>query len=656
MILVRRGLAVLIGLLLLLTLGGALTALQLSGTFLSPSYYVDVLRRADFYEFLLTDVTTSAIDEMRETAPDSNGDSTSVHPLDALEISTEEIVAAINTAFPPEWVQENAETIILEVGAYIAGEQDGFQITIQAGDQVGTLAYEFSEIVLRSKTYDFVFDEILTPVISEAIDGELPLGLEVSADQVISSVRRVLPKEWVNPQIESAIRVVAPYLIGREESFEIIVPLDGRMALALQEVKVLLREADAYEMLYKNLVEPLVTEGVGDAVALPYGVSFTRDEIAAAMREVAPPTWVQEQAEQIIDDSTPYLTGRSDTFFTEISLVENKKRALVAVENTATLKLEELIEALPKCSASRTLQELIARGLDGTLNCVPAFTPTREVADFFGREVARAIEPNIIDAIPDTIKFTEADLLETFRIVGSSDDVNLIFAVRDRVGRGWRYTDADFQDDIQEFITGSGDGGDGTGSLDRFRNTLANGWTYSDADLRESESLQLSPEDFDQLERTRNILKQIKRYRYLFLLPVLIMLVAIGFLGGLSWSIRFAWASGALLVASALVLLIVSLLIGVLLEPLLQPIREGMLAGPWASSDYPATKQLVENKVAEIIDIVSGDMVSGIMGKSFISLAIGIVGLALSLGWGYIITFSYSGNVRRLRDRLQLRR
>jgi hypothetical protein len=49
-------------------------------------------------------------------------------------------------------------------------------------------------------------------------------------------------------------------------------------------------------------------------------------------------------------------------------------------------------------------------------------------------------------------------------------------------------------------------------------------------------------------------------------------------------------------------------------------------------------------------------MVSGIMGKSFIFMAIGIVGLAISLGWGYIITFANSANVRRLRDRLPLGR
>ena len=656
MIFVRRGIAVFLGLLLLLSLGGELVVLQLSGTFLSPSYYTDVLRRAGIYEFLLEDVMTSAINEVRVPDRSTNGEPASVHPLDALDISTEEIVAAINTAFPPEWVEENAETIIQEVGAYVVGEQDSFQISVQAGDQVGTLVFEFSEVLLKSDTYDFVFDSMLAPAISDAIDGELPLGLEVSGDQIVTAVRRVLPAAWVNPQIESAVEEVTPYLIGNEDSFEIIVPLDGRMELALQEIKILLSDADAYEKLYKNLVEPLVTKGVGDAVALPYGVTFTRDEIASAMREVAPPTWVQEQAERIIDDSTPYLTGQSDTFYTEISLADNKRKALVVVQNTATLKLEGLIDALPRCSLSQTLQELIAGGLNGTLDCVPPQTPTREIADFFGGEVARAIEPNIIDAIPDTINFTEADLLETLRVSGSVDDVNLIHDVRNRVSLGWRYTEADLQEDIQGFISGSGDGEEGMGSFERFRDTLANGWTYSEADLLASESLQLTPDEIDEFDRMRNLFRQIKRFRYLILVPALIMLVEIGFLGGRSWSIRFAWASGALAVVSVLILLIVSVLFGALFDPFLQQAKEVLLAGFSNGGDYPVTKQLVADKLTEIVDIVSEDIVSGIMGKSFIFLAIGIVGLATSLGWGYIIAFANSANVRRLRDRLPLRR
>ena len=326
------------------------------------------------------------------------------------------------------------------------------------------------------------------------------------------------------------------------------------------------------------------------------------------------------------------------------------------MQNTATLKLEELIEALPKCSVSRTLEELIAGGLSGTLDCVPPLTPTRQIADFFGREVARAIEPNIIDAIPDTIRFTEQDLLETLRVAGSSDDVNMIWDLRASIALGWRYTEIDLQEDIQQYIAGPSYGDDESGIFERFRSTLAYGWTYTDADLRQSETLNLSAEEFDQFESARNTRRRIKSFRYLILLVVLLMLVGIGFLGGQTWSTRFAWASGALFAVSVLLLLFVSLLFGVIFEPLLQQVREGILAGLSNGGDFSATKQLVAVKVTEIIDIVSEDMASGIMGKSLIFIAIGIVGLAISLGWGYIIAFANTDSVRRLRDRLPLRR
>ena len=148
----------------------------------------------------------------------------------------------------------------------------------------------------------------------------------------------------------------------------------------------------------------------------------------------------------------------------------------------------------------------------------------------------------------------------------------------------------------------------------------------------------------------------IKSFGYPILLVVLIRLVVLGCLGGQTWATRFAWASGALFAVSVLLLLFVSLLFGVIFEPLLQQVREGILAGLSNGGDFAATKQLVAIKVTEIIDIVSEDMASGIMGKSLIFIAIGIVGLTISLGWGYIIAFANTDSVRRLRDRLPLRR
>ena len=112
MINVRRGIAVFLSVLLLLTFGGALTALQISGTFLSPSYYVDVMRRANFYEFLLTDVTTSAIDEMRRPNPGPNGHGTSVPPLDVPESRTQGHGAAVTADARSELIETSTTSVL----------------------------------------------------------------------------------------------------------------------------------------------------------------------------------------------------------------------------------------------------------------------------------------------------------------------------------------------------------------------------------------------------------------------------------------------------------------------------------------------------------------------------------------------------------------
>ena len=66
MIILRRLLTIPLGFLLFVLLLVALIVLQVGGTFLNPGFYPEELRKAEFYEFLLVEVTTSALDEARE--------------------------------------------------------------------------------------------------------------------------------------------------------------------------------------------------------------------------------------------------------------------------------------------------------------------------------------------------------------------------------------------------------------------------------------------------------------------------------------------------------------------------------------------------------------------------------------------------------------
>ena len=101
MIWVRRALTVPLGILLLFVLGAAIAIVEVGDTFLDPGYYPRALRDANFYEFVMVDVPTSALNEARQIDGDTLPERFDENPLVTLGLSTDDIVASLNTALPP---------------------------------------------------------------------------------------------------------------------------------------------------------------------------------------------------------------------------------------------------------------------------------------------------------------------------------------------------------------------------------------------------------------------------------------------------------------------------------------------------------------------------------------------------------------------------
>ena len=60
-------------------------------------------------------------------------------------------------------------------------------------------------------------------------------------------------------------------------------------------------------------------------------MTIAGDEVMGALRQAAPPSWVQEHAENLIDHVGPYMVGTSDDFSIEIDLSRNKQQAAAAL-------------------------------------------------------------------------------------------------------------------------------------------------------------------------------------------------------------------------------------------------------------------------------------------------------------------------------------
>ena len=357
MIWIRRLFTIPLGLALLVLLLLAVVLLEVSDTFLNPDYYPEELRKANIYEFALVDLATSYLVEARKLEGDSLPEGFDENPLVTIGLSNEEIVSSLNRAIPPAWVQSIVEQVFEEAGKYITGQRDEFAVTVRAGEgQVAAIVSEAKFLLRKANAYDMMVDELLTPQAKAALDQKLPFGLNITAEQLVTSAQRVAPKEWVQQQVEAVLDEVTPYVTGERDTFTIRVELAGRVAIAVDEIKDLLRQADAYELLYDEVIEPTIAGRLDEIVQLPFEITITEDEVVAALREVAPPEWVQEQVEAVIDLAGLYIGGETDSLSISINLEENKRAARRVIVDAVDRTLRETADRLPACTPRQLAQ------------------------------------------------------------------------------------------------------------------------------------------------------------------------------------------------------------------------------------------------------------------------------------------------------------
>ena len=245
--------------------------------------------------------------------------------------------------------------------------------------------------------------------------------------------------------------------------------------------------------------------------------------------------------------------------------------------------------------------------------------------------VADQLDLNVLSLIPAEITFTDKTLRAELDKVGAGENIDLLDEVREFVGDGWEYTDADLREHLLEL----GDE-EAVELLDDIRALLADGWTYTHNDLRGHivDIAQVDDEtntlrDFD---RGRDIFSLARTWRYLVYLPVFLVLVLIGLLGGRTWSSRLAWAASFLVIAAAVLFVLFGPVYDFAAESnIIDDLREDALEEIAVTDDFPNTQLLVTNKSIDILESVVGGFASGVATKSLILFVVGLGVLALLL-------------------------
>jgi len=619
MIWVRRIIALPFIILAFITFQVGVLAQQTASNLISPSFYLETLADSNVYSFLLTDLPTTALKDVRKA--NSNP------IIEQSGLSDETIVSSINTIVPADWLQSNFESTVTGVGDYVTGKTDEFTISIPVDERVQAASNQITFVLNESDIYKMVMENQVRPVVSEASKNELPFDVSVNEDQLMASIQKIISKAWLTGQIDSVLGEVVPYAVGSEDTFSIVVKVDDRIEVAVAEVKSLMAEANAYEALFEGSIAPNISSSIGSSAKLPYGIEITDEEISSIIKKTAPPSWMQKTTESILDNATPYLVGKTDEFTISINIEPNKEEAVSDLMALAEQKLNTKLADLPDCDTDEVVN-ILNNPVAGLPSCYPADPSLKQQMQSFTRSyvttVISAVRPQIINTIPNSIDFDQNSL----RQVVPAKALDSFDQGRDIVRDGYTFTEKDLENLIKQ---GAGD--NSWNQVSKVRDSLSKGIQYNERDFRiHIETVTADGgQTLSMLDQVRGILKLVHMFNMAVYIPTLLIAAIVGFLGGRGWIQRLMWAAITMLVASILVYAIWGPVYSSIAEPILhvQIDQIASQASGQIAPQFLATESLVVQQVTNIGKIAISKFISGISGTALIT---SILSLAIIVG------------------------
>lgn len=466
---------------------------------------------------------------------------------DANILEEEDLQIIIRTALPPDWLLTQIDTAIDKLSPYLTQQEAHFSISLDISGRIGELEAIVADILTSEDTYEYVWDNLITTAVEDNVQDttELPLGVEVTRDEIITSMKNVLTFEWYRAVAAEIAAELFAYIQGSQDTFKVIVSLAEHkpaiiVALAqlandkLESVKQslptcnpeqleyllanppidrlpecwpedmtyeelivtsFLKSQETYDYLFDNLISTAIQQNLQDVTELSYEVEVSRQEVIDATKQVLTFEWYKAWVTDITDDIVSYLTGAEDTFQVDIPLAEHKTSIANAIATLADHKLEAMVDSLPECTPLG-LSQLLSNPPVGELpDCRPEDMSYQQVKDLLDIDITGEVSALIEDSLPDEWTITEADLQQIIsgEIVNPlATDLSSHIAqfLDESIPDDWVITETD----LRELI---GDKSDNS-ILDQVREWVQEGLTIDDEKLRDWMGM-----EFERLEETR---------------------------------------------------------------------------------------------------------------------------------------------------------
>ncbi len=520
MIWLRRLLTVPLILIFVVLFVALLIATRLSVSGSDPDFYNNQLQKADAYNWVYDSLLPPALEELEAENPD----------LPIGVYARDDVIAALKKTLPPEWLQDRTESVTSAVIPYVVGDRDDFTIIVPLKDRVKLGSQVIKDDLLQGDSATDLYNDLLDYMKEQVMNNvdSFPYDLSLTEEGVENALRMVFSQEWMMAQLASAVDTVTPYFTHETDNFTIVVEvqelIDPAAEATLQALQMY--NHNVHDYVIDEVIAPVVEENLGTSVDLPFEVSLSQEQIISAFREVIPQTWVFARMEDVIYGMAAYVKGEADRMDVTVELGDRKAAAMDVLEIQSDEELRSIFDSLPECTLSEFTSILTTLPAD----TLPSCRPEGQSYDYFktalGIDIGGSVNALIGDQIPDSWVYTDEELRQSI----GPENSDFVDKARDWAASGWTFSDADLRSRLDA---------DDEETLDDVRGWLANGYSASEADLRErlANDANMDLSDFD---RARQLSHDVRAWLWAFWLIPLLLLVAIGLLGGRNWRSRLA--------------------------------------------------------------------------------------------------------------------
>ena len=578
MIWVRRISAIPLIILFVILFIVVLLVTQVNSTFANPGFYNDQLQRADMYNFVYDTALPAALDDLQT-------DQSSSTPFDITNIE-DEVVSAARKIVTPHWLQDQVEAATNTIIPYFLGKTDSFTYTVAFQERVTTAAEVIKSDLLQGDTFTRLYGDGISYAADKMLENldRVPYSLTLSKEQVENFLRAAAPQDWVSSEAVAAIDSVTPYATGDSDHFTIIIHFKDLVDPTAAAALVLLKGQDTYNYLLDEIITPIVLENIGTSVNLGYGVTLSHAEIASAIKQVLPQSWVEARLGELINAIADYVKGEAATLQITVNLADRKAAALDVLTTLADQKLEARFNSLPVCSMAQFLQIVQTLPPGSVPSCRPSGVSYQDFKTALGISVANTVNQSVGTHLPNQWVYTEAALRQSL----GADNADFLDKARNWVSSGWTFTDADLIDKLDS---------DQKQTLNDARGWIKNGYTVTEADLRDK--IAETDADLDNLDAVRHRIDTGTTWLWALWVIPFASLIIIALLCGRNWISRLAWGLAVLFVTSLIIYIAVSVTYSHAAAPRL-------VTGVIDTSQYEGVGAIMAEKGNEVIRNVAG--------------------------------------------------